>query len=60
MSSKPKNRGGRPPVNATPIMVRVPPELLAPLDAEIAEQPDQLTRPEAIRRILAERYKEAA
>jgi hypothetical protein len=51
---------GRPPVNAKPITVRVPPELLAAVDAWIAERsasvgtPENLTRPEALRQLTAE------
>lgn len=51
--SKTKNRGGRPRVDATPITVRVPPRLLAALDAMIAEAPPPSpTRPEAIRQLV--------
>ena len=49
MSETPRNRGGRPPVNATPVTVRVPPDMLAQLDAFIAKQPKPVSRPEAIR-----------
>ncbi len=55
--TKPVTERKRPPQTGTLVGVRLPPELLVPLDAEIAEQSDQPTRPEAIRRILAERYK---
>jgi cytochrome c553 len=37
----------------TPIMVRLQPDQLATLDAWIASQPQQVSRPEAIRAILA-------
>lgn len=52
MSEIKKNKVGRPAVNATPVTVRLPPDLLALLDASIV---DNETRPEAIRRILKER-----
>lgn len=53
-----KRKRGRPPTDATPIMVRVAPTLLAPLDAWIADQPDpKPSRPEAIREALAEHLK---
>ena len=47
-----KNPVGRPAVNATPVTLRVPPDLLAPLDAFASGEPDGPTRPEAIRRLL--------
>lgn len=46
---------GRPRVDAAPVNVRVPPDLLADLDTWIAEQPDpKPSRPEAIRLLLAD------
>lgn len=43
---------GRPRVDATPIMVKMPPAELAPLDAWIKAQADpNLTRPAALRRL---------
>jgi hypothetical protein len=36
----------------TPIMVRVQPAELASLDAWIKHQPDALSRPEAVRRLM--------
>jgi hypothetical protein len=45
-------RRGRPAVNATQIALRLPPADLAALDRWISERPEELTRPEAIRRIL--------
>lgn len=51
ISSAKKTRG-RPRVNATPVNVRIEPELLLLLEQFIAQQPDQPTRPEAIRRIV--------
>jgi hypothetical protein len=48
-----KKRGrGRPPVGATPIMVRMPPAELGALDNWIGSQTDELSRPEAIRRLV--------
>jgi hypothetical protein len=44
---------GRPRVDATPVTVRIPPDLLARLDAWIAAQPKPVSRPEAIRAIVA-------
>ena len=49
-----KNRGGRPRVDATPIMVRLPPSQVAALDDWRRNESDLPTRPEAIRRILAQ------
>lgn len=43
---------GRPPINATPVNVRLPPQELAALDAWIARQSDAPSRPEAIRRLI--------
>ena len=44
---------GRPPVNAAPVTVRIPPAQLAILDSWIAAQPTpKPSRPEAIRRLL--------
>ncbi|MCE7026432.1 ribbon-helix-helix domain-containing protein [Jiella avicenniae] len=49
--SENKNPVGRPAINATPITVRVPPELLAALDRVMPEIGAE-TRPEAVRMIL--------
>ena len=48
---------GRPPVGSVGVMVKLPPDQLAALDAWIAERsPDAaLSRPEAIRALLRER-----
>ncbi|VWX56722.1 conserved hypothetical protein [Sphingorhabdus sp. 109] len=47
-----KKRGrGRPRVDATQLAVRVPPELLAKLDAWISHQEEAISRPEALRRL---------
>jgi len=43
---------GRPPVNATPVTVRIPPDLLAWLDAERAKLDPEPTRPEFIRQLI--------
>ena len=53
--SKTKSKGGRPRTDATPVMVRVAPALLSPLDAWIADQPEpKPSRPEAIRYALTD------
>lgn len=54
----PRKRRGPPPTGkGTPVMVRVPPDLLAAVDAFILERVaygESLTRPEAVRRLAAE------
>ena len=51
--SETKNRGGRPRIDATPVTVRVPPDLLLLLDAWIERQaPPALTRPAARRALM--------
>lgn len=52
MSKTEKNKGGRPRVNATPVTVRIPPDLLADLDAYRVTLPGEPSRPEAIREIV--------
>lgn len=47
-----KNKGGRPRVDATPITLRLRPDLLAWLDAERAKLDPEPTRPEFIRQVL--------
>lgn len=47
-----KKRMGRPPVNATPVTVRIPPDLLTWLDAERAKAEPVPTRPEFIRQMI--------
>ena len=47
-----KKRIGRPPVNAVPVLVRIPPAELKPIDDWIAKQGDRVSRPEAIRRLV--------
>ena len=49
-----KKRGrGRPPTDATPVLVRLQPDLLSGLDELAAKLPDSPSRPEAIRRVLS-------
>lgn len=43
---------GRPKVGATPVTVRIPPDVLAMLDEFASQEPDTPSRPEALRRIL--------
>jgi len=45
---------GRPSVGATPITVRLPPELLRALDAFVSKSGGEPSRPEATRRILSD------
>ena len=52
-----RERKPRPPAPGTPVMLRLQPDQLADLDAWISAQPDAPSRPEAIRRILAEHLK---
>jgi hypothetical protein len=48
-----KKSGGRPRVDATPVMVRIPPEQLKRLDRWISSHKgEDMSRPEAIRRLL--------
>lgn len=47
-----KNRGGRPRTDATPITVRIYPEMLDWLDAQRAKLHPEPSRPEMIRQIL--------
>lgn len=51
---------GRPPVDTEEVRSRIPRELLDRLDAWRHAQPDRPNRPEAIRRLLAERLAHAA
>ena len=50
--SESKKRMGRPPVNATPITVRIAPDLLEWLDSQREKLDPQPTRPEMGRTIL--------
>lgn len=43
---------GRPAINATPVTVRIPPDQLALLDRWIADQSEEISRPEAVRRLM--------
>ena len=52
-----KNKGGRSRTNATPITVRIYPDMLAWVDAERAKLDPEPSRPEFIRQAL-ERLKE--
>jgi hypothetical protein len=47
-----KKRGPAPTGKGTPIQVRAQPDMLGALDAWIARQDDQPSRPEAIRRLV--------
>jgi hypothetical protein len=52
LSDNRKKRIGRPPVGALLIGVRVPPAGVAELDAWIKKNAPDLSRPEAIRRLV--------
>ncbi|MDP2047935.1 MAG: hypothetical protein Q8K33_03445 [Cypionkella sp.] len=52
MSENEKKRMGRPPVNATPITLRLQPALLAWIDAERAKLDPEPSRPEFIRTLI--------
>ena len=52
--SESKKRMGRPPVNATPVTVRIPPDLLTWVDSERAKLDPEPSRPEFIRKIIEE------
>lgn len=43
---------GRPKTDSTPVLVRLPPDILSRLDSFIATKHPDLSRPEAIRSIL--------
>ena len=43
---------GRPPVGAIPVLVRIPPKELLPIDNWISDQKTFMSRPEAIRRLV--------
>jgi hypothetical protein len=47
-----KKRIGRPRVGAIPVLVRIPPAEMQPIDDWISEQKGVLSRPEAIRRLV--------
>jgi len=43
---------GRPPTGSVGVYVKLPPDQLAALDSWIKHQPDELSRPEAVRRLM--------
>jgi hypothetical protein len=49
--------GPKPTGKGEPVLVRLLPELMTPLDAWAADQDGPPSRPEAIRRILTEYFK---
>jgi hypothetical protein len=49
---QPKKRGPAPTGKGIPIQVRLQPDQLAALDAWIAKQPEPMTRPEGVRRLI--------
>lgn len=51
---QPKKRGPKPTGQGTPIQVRLQPDQLAVLDDWIAQQDDNPSRPEAIRRLIGQ------
>lgn len=53
ITSARKTPRGRPRVDATPVNTRFPPDELQELDAWIAKQKEPVTRPEAVRRLVA-------
>jgi hypothetical protein len=53
VSDNRKKPVGRPPVGATLVGVRLPPADLAMLDKWITKQPAPMTRPEALRAMMA-------
>jgi hypothetical protein len=53
VSDNRKKRIGRPPVGATLVGVRLPPSDLAALDKWIGRQSSEMTRPEALRAMMA-------
>lgn len=57
MSESEKKRMGRPPVNSTPITLRLAPNLLSWVDAERAKLDPEPTRPEFIRSLIESRIK---
>lgn len=48
-----KSKRGRPRVDATAVNTRFPPDELAELDVWIARQDEELTRPQAVRLLVA-------
>jgi hypothetical protein len=47
-----KRGRGRPAIDATPVLVRMPPAALSDLDAWIARHTEAISRPVAIRRLV--------
>jgi hypothetical protein len=47
-----KKRIGRPPIGAIPVLVRIPPLEMRPIDDWISEHKGFISRPEAIRRLV--------
>lgn len=54
---QPRKRGPAPTGKGLPVQVRMQPDQLAALDAWRERQPDQPSRPEAVRRIVAKALK---
>jgi hypothetical protein len=52
ISSAGKSLRGRPRIDATPVNTRFPPDELSELDAWISRQEEELSRPEAVRRLV--------
>jgi hypothetical protein len=52
ISSAKKRGRGRPRVDATPVNTRFPPDELDDLDAWMSKQDEELSRPEAVRRLV--------
>ncbi len=52
ISGKAKRRGPAPTGQGTPVLVRLHPADLDDIDAWIEVQPDQPSRPEAVRRLI--------
>lgn len=49
-----KKRMGRPPTDSEPVMIRMQPAMIAAIDEYRRTQEDLPTRPEVIRRVMAE------
>ncbi len=58
ISGNEKRGRGRPRKNTQPVHVRFPPDHLAALDKFMAEHPDNLTRPNAVRIIVSAHLRE--
>jgi hypothetical protein len=55
-----KKKIGRPRIDATPVNTRFPPEELRALDAWISRQASEVSRPEAVRRLVEQGLKDSA